>query len=69
MDQDEGINDAILYSISNGNEEIDGIPSFAIDNTTGMITVNVPSLDRETHSSYQLEIQVSVSFLLLSYLL
>lgn len=58
VDGDEGINDDILYSITGGNLRINGTPSFSIDASSGWITVNVPSLDREEHNSYVLEITV-----------
>lgn len=60
MDQDEGINDSIIYEIISGNSMINGTPSFAINVTTGWITVNAPQLDRETHSSYSLRIQACI---------
>lgn len=60
FDQDQGINDAILYTITRGNLMINGTPSFFINESTGLITVNVPSLDREVHASYSLEVTVSL---------
>lgn len=57
-DQDEGINDDILYTLSNGSLLINGTPSFSINATTGLITVNVPILDREEHPMYTLQIMV-----------
>lgn len=59
MDQDEGINDNILYEISGGNAMINGTPSFSINETTGLISVNVPMLDREEHGMYSLFVIVS----------
>lgn len=60
VDQDEGIDDTILYEISGGNLLINGTPSFAINTSTGVISVNVPTLDREEHPIYQLIVQVRV---------
>ena len=60
MDQDEGINDDIIYTISDGNLIINGTQSFAINESTGLITVDVPMLDREEHSMYTLTITVSL---------
>ena len=34
--------------------------SFYINDTTGLITVNAPSLDRELHSSYTLVVTVGL---------
>lgn len=59
MDQDEGINDSILYEILGGNAVINGTPSFSVNETTGVITVNVPMLDREEHPTYSLSVIVS----------
>ena len=60
VDQDEGIDDAILYTISSGNLLINGTPSFAINESTGVISVNVPTLDREEHPTYTLTVTVSI---------
>lgn len=65
MDQDEGIDDDILYSITSGNTPINGTPSFVIDETTGWITVNVPILDREEEDQYNLIITVRIIPILL----
>ena len=59
FDGDRGVDDTIRYSIIDGNEEINGTLSFVIGNESGVITVNVPSLDRETHHEYTLTVQVS----------
>ena len=53
-----------MYSITGGNSIINGTPSFSINDTTGWISVNVSSLDREEQAMYTLEITVS----LLSYM-
>ncbi len=58
MDQDEGIDDDIIYSIASGNTRINGTPSFFINETTGWITVSVPLLDREEEEEYILTIMV-----------
>ena len=59
MDQDEGINDDIIFSIlPSGNTRIDERPSFIINEVTGWITVNVPVLDRETEEEYSLNVRV-----------
>lgn len=60
FDGDVGVNDIILYTITAGNLEINGTESFAIGNESGIITVNVPSLDREEHPQYDLTVQVSI---------
>lgn len=58
-DGDTGINDDVVYSLEDdGNSLIDGQLSFIIDNVTGEISVNVTSLDRETHHSYTLTVKV-----------
>ena len=58
-DGDTGVNADILYTLEDsGNSLIDGELSFVINSTTGEITVNVSSLDRETHLSYSLTVQV-----------
>ena len=58
-DGDTGVDAEIFYSLeTTGNSLIDGELSFAIDEVTGEIAVNVTSLDRETHSSYSLTVQV-----------
>lgn len=43
---------------------IDGVPSFAINNETGEITVNSASLDRESIPSYSLIVKVSVTYVI-----
>lgn len=58
VDQDEGIDDVIFYEIINGNLQINGTPSFSINESTGLISVNVPMLDREEHPTYMLTIRV-----------
>lgn len=63
IDQDEGIDDDIIYSITSGNTFINGTPSFVISNTTGWITVNVPLLDREEEEEYNLIITVRIAFI------
>ena len=60
QDQDEGINDDVVYSIYDGNYLIGGIPSFSINASTGLITVNVPMLDREIHNMYLLLVEVRI---------
>ena len=57
-DQDTGVNDNVLYTISAGNMNLNGNESFAIDNATGLIFVSTANLDRETHQEYNLVIQV-----------
>ena len=57
-DGDRGVDDDIVYSLEDGNDLIGGNASFAIDNTTGVISVNAASLDRETHDMYTLRVQV-----------
>lgn len=57
-DQDEGIDDDISYGIILGNLMINGTPTFSINTTTGVISVNVLSLDREEHDEYSLQIEV-----------
>ena len=42
-----------------GNDLIGGNASFAINNATGVISVNAASLDRETHDEYSLRVKVS----------
>lgn len=57
-DQDTGVNDNVIYSITSGNLNLNGNESFAIDNTTGLIFVSTANLDRETHQEYTLVVQV-----------
>ena len=59
IDQDFGVNDAVLYDIISGNLELDGVDSFAINNETGVLYVNTPTLDRETYQQYMLTIRVT----------
>ena len=59
LDQDFGINDAIVYRIISGNLVLNGVESFGIDNETGVIYVNTATLDRETHTNYLLTVQVT----------
>ena len=47
--------------------EIDGVPSFAINSSTGEITVNSASLDRENISSYSLIVKVGVIYVIPTY--
>nr|CAH8857225.1 unnamed protein product [Trichobilharzia regenti] len=61
-DIDEGINSKLLYSfmptsVENSVSESDSKDVFEIDKLTGRITTRVP-LDRETQSSYLLNVQV-----------
>ncbi len=63
FDGDRGVDDVILYSIALGNLDINGTESFAIGNESGIITVNVSSLDRETHAQYTLTVEVSAESL------
>ena len=63
-DQDEGINDTVVYAIISGNLEIGGVPSFSITPSTGVIRVNVTQLDREQHSSYTLTVQVGSALMI-----
>lgn len=58
LDQDLGVNDDVVYEIISGNLEIGGQNSFAINNETGVIFVNVNSLDRETYQQYMLTVMV-----------
>ncbi len=58
-DQDVGVNDNVLYSITSGNSILNGNESFAINATTGVISVNTALLDRETHQQYTLDVRVS----------
>jgi hypothetical protein len=60
-DQDEGVNDDIIYAITDGNLLINGTMSFSINESTGLISVNVPMLDREEHPMYDLTIRVSAT--------
>ena len=59
MDLDRGVDDNVIYSITSGNNLIGGNDSFAINSSTGVIYVNVDQLDRETHLSYTLTVEVS----------
>lgn len=59
IDQDEGVDDDIILSISSGNTMINGTASFAINESTGWITVNIPQLDREEVDEYTLTIMVT----------
>lgn len=58
VDQDFGVNDDVVYEITSGNLDIDGVESFAVDNNTGIIYVNAESLDRETYQQYTLTVMV-----------
>lgn len=58
LDQDLGVNDDVVYEIISGNLEIGGQNSFVINNETGVIFVNVNSLDRETYQQYMLTVMV-----------
>ena len=63
-DGDTGVNDDVFYTLEDaGNYLINGQPSFIIYAETGEISVNVTSLDRETHSSYSLTVTVGGPFL------
>lgn len=57
-DGDRGVDDDIVYSLEDGNDLIGGNASFAINNATGVISVNAASLDRETHDTYSLRVKV-----------
>ena len=58
-DGDTGVNDDVFFTLEDaGNYLINGQLSFIIDAETGEISVNVTSLDRETHSSYALTVTV-----------
>lgn len=59
-DGDMGVNDSVIYSIVNGNELINGTYLFIMDNETGVISVNVDRLDRETIAEHTLLIKVCV---------
>lgn len=59
-DGDMGVNDSIIYSIVSGNELINETYLFIIDNETGVISVNISRLDRETDDEHTLVVQVSV---------
>ena len=61
QDMDEDIQDNILYAITNGNQMIDGTPTFSIDEGTGSIRVNSIHLNREQYPMYNLTITVSLS--------
>ena len=61
FDQDVGVNDNIIYSIISGNSILNNTPSFDINATTGVIFVNTFQLDRETHATYTLLIEVGVA--------
>lgn len=58
IDQDFGVNSDVVYEITSGNLDIDGVESFAIENDTGVIYVNTESLDRETYQQYTLTVMV-----------
>ena len=59
LDGDRGVDDSVFYSLEDdGNSLIGGEVSFVIGNETGEISVNVTSLDRETHTSYTLTVKV-----------
>ena len=57
-DQDFGLNESVTYSIVSGNAPLGGEPSFDINSTTGVIFVNVTSLDRERTAVYTLTVMV-----------
>ena len=59
IDQDLGVNDDVVYEIISGNLNINGVPSFAINNETGVIFVNTETLDRETYQQYMLTVMVT----------
>ena len=58
QDGDRDINDNITYSIVPGNDLVNGTNIFIIDNETGVISVNIDILDRETFSEHDLSVQV-----------
>ena len=58
IDQDEGLNESVTYLIVSGNDPLGGEPSFGINSTTGVIFVNVTSLDRERTAVYTLTVMV-----------
>jgi hypothetical protein len=58
IDQDFGVHDDVVYEITSGNLDINGVESFAIVNDTGVIYVNTESLDRETYQQYTLTVMV-----------
>ena len=58
IDQDEGLNESVTYLIVSGNAPLGGEPSFDINSTTGVIFVNVTSLDRERTAVYTLTVMV-----------
>ena len=58
IDQDEGLNESVTYLIVSGNDPLGGEPSFDINSTTGVIFVNVTSLDRERTAVYTLTVMV-----------
>ncbi len=60
-DQDREVDDNILYSIISGNSILNETASFDINETTGVIFVNTSQLDRETHQTYTLFIEVGVA--------
>ena len=68
-DGDTGVDDDIVYSITAGNLLINGTPSFFINTSTGWISVNVPSLDREEHPMYHLAVRVRQSLVLCVHLI
>lgn len=59
QDGDTGVQDDVFYTLEDaGNYLINGQLSFIIDAETGEISVNVTSLDRETHPFYPLTVTV-----------
>lgn len=64
-DGDTGVNAPVFYTLKDsGNSPINGSLSFAIDSETGEIFVNVSMLDRETHPSYTLTVEVYIASLI-----
>ena len=58
-DGDTGVDDKVFYTLEDaGNDLINDQLSFVIDSEMGEISVNVTSLDRETHPSYTLTVTV-----------
>jgi len=57
-DQDFGLNEPVTYEIISGNNLLGDEASFEINPLSGLIYVNVSSLDRETIAMYSLTVMV-----------
>jgi len=58
-DQDFGLNEPVTYEIISGNNLLGGEASFEINLLSGLIYVNVSSLDRETIAMYSLTVMAT----------